>query len=175
MTLPQCSHITRKRGVYYYRRRLPVPDRKEVAVSLFTRHYRPAEYRAARLNVLFARIVPYLQDRTKIAAILRRYLQERIAEDEAEWLRVPTGEPGYAIWADDNEDPITARGDARRRDFAGVEEAVDDIIRRHGLTEKDRPEIAFGLVQARIKMLEARLGPVARHRRRRVLESAHRS
>ena len=23
MALPHCSHITRKRGVYYYRRRLP--------------------------------------------------------------------------------------------------------------------------------------------------------
>ena len=28
--LPQCSHITRKRGVYYYRRRVPKPSSGEI-------------------------------------------------------------------------------------------------------------------------------------------------
>jgi hypothetical protein len=32
--LPQCSHIASKRGVFYYRRRLPLPYLGEIAVSL---------------------------------------------------------------------------------------------------------------------------------------------
>ena len=43
-TLPQCSRITRKRGVYYFRRRLPRSHGGEIALSLRTRHYRKAEY-----------------------------------------------------------------------------------------------------------------------------------
>lgn len=104
----KCSHITRKRGVYYYRRRLPGTATGEIAVSLLTRQYRLAEYRAARLDVLFARVILNMHDRTKIAAILRQYLHEWIADDEARWLRVPTGEPAYAVWADSDEDPTQA-------------------------------------------------------------------
>jgi integrase len=168
-----CSHLTRKRGIYYYRRRLPGTATREVAVSLFTRRYRLAEHRAARLDVLFARVAPNMPERTKVAEILRQELQRWIADDEAEWLRVPAGEPAYAHWAEDGDDVVQAdieatrgwlseaRGDALRRDFAGVEEAVDNIILRHGLSAKNRPEIAFGLIQVRIKMLEARLQRLA--------------
>ena len=41
--LPQCSHITKKRGVYYYRRRIPKCPNREVALSLRTRMFRVAE------------------------------------------------------------------------------------------------------------------------------------
>lgn len=51
--LPQCSHITRKRGVFYWRRRLPGRDRGEVAISLRTRRFREAEHRAALLTEAF--------------------------------------------------------------------------------------------------------------------------
>jgi hypothetical protein len=50
LALPQCFHITRKRGVYYFRRRLPHPWRGEVALSLRTRHYREAEFLSEALT-----------------------------------------------------------------------------------------------------------------------------
>jgi len=50
MMLPQCSHITRKRGVYYYRRRLPGDAKREIAVSLRTRMFREAQWLAAKLD-----------------------------------------------------------------------------------------------------------------------------
>lgn len=56
--LPQRSHkgaspsrLTRKRGVFYWRRRLP--NGREVAISLTTRGYREAEHRAGLVNGAF--------------------------------------------------------------------------------------------------------------------------
>ena len=43
LMVPQCSHITRKRGIYTYRRRLPRPLQGEVALSLGTDKFRVAE------------------------------------------------------------------------------------------------------------------------------------
>ena len=52
-TLPQPSHITRKAGVYYCRRRLPGLAGGEVALTLRTKRYREAEHRAALLDDAF--------------------------------------------------------------------------------------------------------------------------
>ena len=66
--LPQCSHIslrsgrvevahlTRKRGIYYWRRRLPVRLCGEVSLSLGTRRFRVAEHLAAMLDARFLRL-----------------------------------------------------------------------------------------------------------------------
>jgi hypothetical protein len=167
--LPQCSHITRKRSIYYYRRRLPCHIGGEVAISLLTRNYREAEYRAECLDRAFAGVVWTMQVRSKIAAILRQHLQEQIAEDEDRWLRTPAGQPAYAYWLEDGEDALQAdiaategwlaeaRTDAQGRYFTGYDEAVDVIIAEHGLSDRDRNTVAFGLVQARVEMLQARL------------------
>jgi hypothetical protein len=37
---PGCSHLTKKEGVYYYRRRLPDHLGTDVALSLGTRNFR---------------------------------------------------------------------------------------------------------------------------------------
>lgn len=55
--LPQCSHITRKRGIYYYRRRLPKIASAEVCLSLATRNFREAQHLAALLDKGFEDIV----------------------------------------------------------------------------------------------------------------------
>ncbi|MGH6879767.1 DUF6538 domain-containing protein [Hypericibacter sp.] len=47
------SHVTKKRGVFYYRRRLPSPPGGEVAVSLGTTNYREAEHLATMLDEAF--------------------------------------------------------------------------------------------------------------------------
>lgn len=141
----------------------------ELAISLLTRNYRQAEYRAERLNRMFSRAIALMVDRQKIAEILRQYLRAYIAEDEAQWLRTPPGQAAYCYWWEKGEDPVKAdiettagwlaeaRIDARGRYFIGYEEGADDIIATHGLTAADRPAIALGLVQAKIEMLEARL------------------
>ena len=54
--LPQCSHITKKRGVYYYRRRIPKCPNREVALSLRTRIFRVAECLATELDQEFRRL-----------------------------------------------------------------------------------------------------------------------
>ncbi|WP_375143950.1 DUF6538 domain-containing protein [Bradyrhizobium sp. Ash2021] len=51
--LPQCSHITKKRGVYYYRRRVPKSPGREVVLSLRTRVFRVAECLATGLDQEF--------------------------------------------------------------------------------------------------------------------------
>ena len=60
--LPPCSqhcsgfHLTRKRNVYYWRRRLPGwPRGAEVAVSLGTRRFREAEHLAALADEAFGK------------------------------------------------------------------------------------------------------------------------
>ena len=67
--LPQCSHIglrparvevahlTRGRGIYCWRRRLPARLGGEVSLSLGTRGFRMAEYLAAMLDGEFVRVV----------------------------------------------------------------------------------------------------------------------
>ena len=55
--LPQCSHITKKRGVYYYRRRIPKSPNREVVLSLRTRVFRVAECLANGLDQEFRRLI----------------------------------------------------------------------------------------------------------------------
>jgi hypothetical protein len=140
-----------------------------VAISLLTRNYREAEYRAICLDRAFAGVVWTMQVRSKIAAILRQHLREEIARDEDRWLRTPAGQPAYAYWVENDEGPLQAdiaategwlaeaRTDAQGRYFTGYDEAVDAIIAEHALSDTDRTAVAFGLVQARIEMLQARL------------------
>jgi hypothetical protein len=50
------THLTRKRGVYYYRRLVPEHLGSEVALSLGTRSYREAEHFVERLDAAFDRV-----------------------------------------------------------------------------------------------------------------------
>ncbi len=68
--LPQCSHMTRKRGDYY-RRRLPNPHKGELALSLLTRRYREAEHLAALLDLTFSSVTKRMSDSPNLRAILR--------------------------------------------------------------------------------------------------------
>src|SRR5258708_3814785 len=81
--LPQCSHITKKRGVYYYRRRIPKNPNREVVLSLRTRVFRVAECLAGGLDQEFRRLMQGMttDDQTDIAAILRNYLKRRLDFD----------------------------------------------------------------------------------------------
>src|SRR5687768_3276604 len=99
--LPQRSHITRKRGVYYYRRRLPAPSSGEVAVSLGTRHYREAEHRAGLLHAAFVDATRSMTSPSRIADILRTYLREALDADREHRLRRPSNRAVYALGVDE--------------------------------------------------------------------------
>ena len=82
--LPQCSHITRKRGVYYYRRRLPGATKGEVALSLRTRMFREAQWLAAKLDQEFWGIMASVSGNKNTAdvdRIAREYLRDKLDHD----------------------------------------------------------------------------------------------
>ena len=82
--LPQCSHITRKRGVYYYRRRLPGATKSEIAVSLRTRMFREAQWLAARLDQEFREVIARVNKNDQavdIQRIARGYLKSKLDHD----------------------------------------------------------------------------------------------
>ena len=80
--LPQCSHITKKRGVYYYRRRVPKSPGREVSLSLRTRVFRVAECLATGLDEEFGRLTEDVTtDKTDLTPILRDYLKRKLAHD----------------------------------------------------------------------------------------------
>ena len=107
MMLPQCSHITKKRGVFYYRRRLPKPMTGELALSLRTRTFRRAEWLALNLDVVFARVCPSMSDKAKISQVVRAWLTEHLESDMARRVAA-SHSPVYATHLDECEDPLAA-------------------------------------------------------------------
>ncbi len=81
--LPRCSHITRKRGVFYYRRRIPKTPNGEVVLSLRTRVFRVAECLADGLDQEFRKLIQGVttDDKTDLPTILRTYLKQRLDLD----------------------------------------------------------------------------------------------
>lgn len=109
----KCSHkdasrIVRKRGVYYFRRRLPEPLSGEIAVSLTTRNYREAEHLAEVLNSAFFTAVRSSPTAADLRIVLRRYLEEALAEDTRARLMLPAGLPVYGLGqaAPSGRDPV---------------------------------------------------------------------
>ena len=80
-THADATRLTRKDGVYYYRRRLPGPDRTDVAVSLGTRNFREAEHLAEGLDLLYSRTVKTVTDPSELRTILRNFLREELEDD----------------------------------------------------------------------------------------------
>lgn len=172
--LPQRSHkdarhVTRKRGVYYFRRRLPGCGIGEIALSLQTRNFRAAEWLAGLLSREFDRIVTKMStDKNRIAEALRKYLEVWLAEDQTRWLGATAGRPVYAWDFEEGNDPVAAdlaaieqdikdaRLDAAQRNLGAVSEAADEIITQNGLSPADHAAIAYGILQARVRVFEAR-------------------
>ena len=127
--LPQRSHITKKRGVYYYRRRIPKTPDSEVALSLQTRMFRVAEYLATGLDQEFGRLTQGVttDNKTDLTAILRNYLKRRLASDMRERVETPdapmfgVAEPGKSHASVDLEwieiELATARGELAARAY----------------------------------------------------------
>ncbi|QEX23354.1 integrase [Hypericibacter adhaerens] len=165
------SHVTKKRGVYYYRRRLPSPHGGEVALSLGTTNYREAEHQAAMLDKAFNELMQTMTTNTPkppadLQVIVRDYLKTALQADFEQHLRAPTGQPVYQLDSYADEDPIDADltiidhliGEAAealaRRDVRSVAATVDRLMAEHGLPVEQRPALAMGVLQAQLKVLE---------------------
>ena len=162
--LPQCSHITKKRGVYYYRRRVPKSPGREVALSLRTRVFRVAECLATGLDQEFERLTQGVttDDKTDLAPILRDYLKRKLAHDMR--LRIET--PHSHVYA--LHDPDNASADLEwidgqlaqaRRELTGrlydhQRPLIDDLMEDCNIPKQYRNAFAHGLLQANVEAWE---------------------
>lgn len=177
-TLPQSSrkrshkqhadatHLTRKRGVYYYRRLIPERLGTEVALSLGTRRYREAEHLAEQLDVTFNRVVHTVTNQADLRAILRAYLESALEDDTTMRLHAVQGRPIYGGVEYDNFDHVDvdletvgmclsdAEEALRERNFKSVESSVERLMKEHGLPESARKTLAYGVLEANVKLLE---------------------
>ena len=168
--LPQCSHITRKRGVYYYRRRLPRPHQGEVALSLRTRNFREAEHVAMFLDRSFQRAIRKISttmSTNEIKPILQQYLRDALEADLQQHYWAKPGKGVYTVSSDPDVDPIEAdleilgyleseyREWLARREIKHVEPKLSKLMAEHGLADELRVPLGLGMLQANIQVLEA--------------------
>jgi uncharacterized protein DUF6538 len=146
--LPQCSHITRKRGIYYYRRRLPKPAAGEIAVSLRTRCFREAEWLSQHLDCAFERVLLYMADtntaRADVSAIARQYLCDCLATDLRERRRHPQSAWGkWALSVHSAEEEL----EKAKAELAGVtsvnwrNDMIDWLMKDNNVPEEQRQEL----------------------------------
>lgn len=164
--LPHCSHITTKRGWYYYRRRLPRPYCGEIALALRTVNYREAQHLATVLDQAFARSIRSKTSMTNLQNVLRDYLRQALEDDLDQHHRTPAGRPVYTVLRDKYEDPIDAdancidyllsetREALARRDIRSIAGKVDRLMEHYGLPLEMRVPFALGVLQADIQALE---------------------
>jgi hypothetical protein len=168
---PHGDHITRKRGVYHYRRRLPRPHGGELTLSLTTRRYREAEHRAKIVDQAFievwGRVGIVTAGTAEVRRVVREYLKQAL-ETDLEWRAVKA--PLRPVYSNADEDldhnavelDLEVLGslisDARealgRRDFRSVRSTVDSLMEEHGLPAERRNLLALGLLEANVRFLE---------------------
>jgi hypothetical protein len=145
---PQCSHITRKRGIFHYRRRLPGEAWREVTVSLRTRHFREAEHRAELVDRVFddalarARMA-VSEGAVDLNPILRDYLRECLEADmRPGTIAVPVSAWSLAALQAALADTRNALAD---RDPRNVQATVAQPMDRHAIPDTDRDRLGKGM------------------------------
>lgn len=161
-------HLTRKRGVYYYRRRLPGRLAGEVTLSLRTKLYREAEHRAERVDRVFVKAASDMASLQEIQQIVQSYIQELLATDLVYYHNRPGSEPIYNI--EPKLQPTTAAkadelflsdllAEAKlnlvERKLEAEAEDTQRLMNENGLVEADRGALAHSLLRARVEVLEA--------------------
>jgi site-specific recombinase XerD len=165
--LPQCSHITRKRGVYYYRHRLPRHPTRELALSLRTRSFREAQWLAAMLDREFRKVMSSVKKYEKpedIQRIAREYLKSKLEHDLE--VRIASShigvysrskEPGRIV-ADDLEwiegELLGARARLRERLYDHERHTIDGVMEYHAVPAEQRNALAHALYQADVEFWE---------------------
>jgi hypothetical protein len=167
MMLPQCSHITKKRGVFYYRRRLPKPFTGEIALSLRTRAFLRAEWLAHNLNLAFERVIERMSDKTNqpdIGRIAQQWLRDHLDNDLSRRIAA-SHSPVYAS-VDVGEDPVgadlhwidceldAAKAELAERLYEHQRPLIDYLMEEHKLPEERWNELAFAVFRANVKKWE---------------------
>lgn len=192
---PQCSHITRKRGIFTYRRRLPRPLTGEVTLSLNTTSFWTARAIGEALDHAFDRFFKMQSSSTfDIKAALRNYLRNELRQLREKHLATPPERPVHATEVHYPYDRHAAREadynaikwkvrrlkrNLREREVREYDLIVDDLTCGHTLSSHERTEFAFGLIQADIQVLHQSeqwlrhglVKPINRVRCRRVIDS----
>ena len=167
--LPQCSHkcshITRKRGVYYYRRRLPKPFFGEIAVSLHTKAFLEAAWLSQRLDSAFERALRGMTEtsnkRADIAEIAKQYLRESLEHDMLVRQR-QAGQPpatGWFKW-ESSVDAVDLELDAAKAVLAGRKPAglkidqIDWMMDTYKVPQEQRQELTFAILRADVAKWE---------------------
>lgn len=161
--LPQRSHITRKRSVYYYRRRLPSRWPGEVTLSLRTASFREAEWLAERLDHAFEAVVGNMGDKPDVQKAVTKYLRKRLASD-MHWRTASPGKPVYDVFADEGASAMqadlewvqselkAARRELVDRSYGHQRPLIDDILEEYSLPEAARDELAHGILRANVEL-----------------------
>jgi hypothetical protein len=168
MMLPQCSHITRKRGVYYYRRRLPAGAKGEVAVSPRTRMFREAQWLAANLDQEFRKVIANVSktDQTAdIQRIAREYLRDKLDHDMGQ--REASAHQAVYSGSSPSDDLawveaelMTARTELRERLYDHQSPLIDEIMEAHTLLPELRNTLAHAIFRANVELWETRSWPL---------------
>lgn len=169
------TRLTRKGGIYFYRRRLPGTLGHEISMSLGTRQFRRAEWIAASLEAKFLSIArkPGVT-REEIQALLH-ILLERILDDD-EQARVHLREPGYPVHASkfdvEDSDGDLAKADEKAAladkelwvgalaegDYSVVSDTVDELLDGQEVPTEDRRFLAHGVLEVFVKAAEIKAG-----------------
>jgi hypothetical protein len=165
--VPQSSHITKKRGLYYYRRRIPSTLSDEVVLSLRTRVFRQAEALAIGLDEEFRGLLDNVNRRTDVTdlkAVFRDYLKKRLDFDMARRAESPNvpmfgwSEPGMAPaeadleWVD--HELAVARSQLINRSYSQQGPLIDELMETYGVPEEYRNALAHGIFQANVEAWE---------------------
>jgi integrase len=164
--LPQCSHITKKRGVYYYRRRLPQPSSGELTLSLRTRSFREAEWLAARLDRAFDEVIREVkyEKPSDIQRIAHEYLRRKLDSD----LQARTESPHVGVYSRSNDRGRIAEDDlewidgelsgARRelleRLYQHQRPLIDELAKDYSVPDEQWNALAHGILKANVTFWE---------------------
>ena len=162
--LPQCSHITRKRGIYYYRRRLPKPLCGEIAVSLRTKIFLEADWLSQCLDRAFERALQRMTESSNqladIGGIAKQYLREALEHDLL-MRQSQAGRPPMTAWDKwaSSIHAVDLALDAAKAVLAGRRpadwpEKIDWLMDKHNVPEEQRRELTFAILQADVAKWE---------------------
>jgi len=170
----QCSHITQKRGVFYYRRRLPSPHTGEITLSLRTKKFLPAQHMVMIIDHLFCQLVSLsMPESGNLKNRITQYIRKEIDQFHQRWLSTPTGSPAFGYTENLYEDPVAADlehlklikhgvvDDLRSRDFKPHKPRVLELLQVNELSNEEFKSAARTLLQADTDILDTIIKLVA--------------
>lgn len=164
------TRLTRRAGIYHYRRRDPLGRPSEITLSLRTRNYREAQWLAESLDDHLHRNTMATMTIDEIRTLCRELLGRLLEDDRAR--RLEKRERGRPVFAsrhhleDHGGDILGADKEAfadgaqfwrdvlAEGDFDAVSETVDEILEGREVTEVERRTLSVGVIEAFIKARE---------------------